>query len=58
MCSAWQSLEGVVPRKEIEAARAELASLPARERAVAGSLGGSEALVAPASGVIAARRHR
>ena len=48
-----ESLEGTVPQKEIEAARAELASLAGRERAVSGSVGGSEALVAPASGVIA-----
>jgi cobalt-zinc-cadmium efflux system membrane fusion protein len=48
-----ESLEGTVPQKEIEAARAELTSLAGRERAVSGSLGGSEALVAPASGVIA-----
>ena len=48
-----ESLEGTVPQKEIEAARAELTSLVGRERAVSGSVGGSEALVAPASGVIA-----
>ena len=48
-----ESLEGTVPQKEIEAARAELTSLGGRERAVSGSVGGSEALVAPASGVIA-----
>jgi cobalt-zinc-cadmium efflux system membrane fusion protein len=48
-----ESLEGTVPQKEIEAARAELTSLAGRERAVSGSVGGSEALVAPASGVIA-----
>lgn len=49
-----ESLEGTVPQKEIEAARAELTSLAGRERAVAGSVGGSDALIAPASGVIAA----
>jgi hypothetical protein len=49
-----EALEGTVAQKEIEAARAELASLDGRERAVAASVGGSEALVAPASGVIAA----
>jgi len=48
-----ESLEGTVPQKEIEAARAELISLAGRERAVSGSVAGSEALVAPASGVIA-----
>lgn len=47
------SLEGSVPRKEIEAARAELESLSARERAVRGSIGAREALTAPVSGVIA-----
>lgn len=47
------SLEGTVPRKEIEAARAELQSLAARERAVAGSIGARESLVAPVGGVIA-----
>ena len=48
-----ESLEGTVPQKDIEAARAELTSLGGRERAVSGSVGGNEALVAPASGVIA-----
>lgn len=48
-----ESLEGTVPQKEIDAARAELASLAGRERAISGSVGGSEALRAPASGVIA-----
>ncbi|WP_151636337.1 efflux RND transporter periplasmic adaptor subunit [Noviherbaspirillum aerium] len=49
-----ESLEGTVPQKEIEAARAELASLTGREKAVAGTVGGSEAITAPAAGVIAA----
>nr|WP_314629562.1 HlyD family efflux transporter periplasmic adaptor subunit [uncultured Noviherbaspirillum sp.] len=49
-----ESLEGTVPQKEIEAARAELTSLAGRERAVSSSVGGSDALIAPASGVIAA----
>ncbi|HEY0844736.1 MAG TPA: HlyD family efflux transporter periplasmic adaptor subunit [Noviherbaspirillum sp.] len=49
-----ESLEGTVPQKEIEAARAELASLAGRERAVAASVAGNEAIAAPASGVIAA----
>jgi biotin carboxyl carrier protein len=48
-----ESLEGVVPAKEIEAARAELAATIGRERAVAKSIGGVENIVAPASGVIA-----
>lgn len=48
-----ESLEGTVPQKDIEAARAELTSLAGRERAVAGSVGGNEAITAPASGVIA-----
>jgi membrane fusion protein, heavy metal efflux system len=48
-----ETLEGTVPRKDIEAARAELASLRQRERAIAASLGARETLIAPASGVIA-----
>lgn len=48
-----QSLEGTVPRKDIEAARAEAQSLAAQERAVAASVGAREALVAPVSGVVA-----
>lgn len=48
-----ESLQGTVPRKEIEAARAELQSLDARERAIAGSVGAREALLAPVAGVIA-----
>ncbi len=48
-----RSLEGSVPRKDIEAAEAELASLQAREKAVGGSLTTAEALVAPVDGVIA-----
>lgn len=47
-----QSLEGTVPRKEIEAAKAELHSLSAREKSIGASLGAREALVAPVSGVI------
>jgi multidrug efflux pump subunit AcrA (membrane-fusion protein) len=42
-----------VPQKEIEAARAELVSLTGREKAVAGSVGGSEVITSPASGVVA-----
>ncbi|HEY0956435.1 MAG TPA: efflux RND transporter periplasmic adaptor subunit [Roseateles sp.] len=48
-----RSLEGSVPRKEIEAAEAELSSLDARERDVGASLQAREALLAPVSGVIA-----
>ncbi len=48
-----QSLEGTVPRKDIEAAQAELQSLTAREKSIGASLGAREALVAPVSGVIA-----
>ncbi|MGR4867935.1 efflux RND transporter periplasmic adaptor subunit [Variovorax sp. LARHSF232] len=48
-----QSLEGTVPRKEIDAARAELQSLSAREKSIGASLGVREALSAPVSGVIA-----
>lgn len=47
------SLEGAVPQKEIDAARAELASLSGRQRAVADSIGGIDVVTAPASGVIA-----
>ena len=47
-----QSLEGTVPRKEIEAAKAELHSLSAREKSIGASLGAREVLVAPVSGVI------
>lgn len=49
-----QQLEGSVPQKEIDAARAELQSLSERLRAVGGSLSATEALTAPANGVIAA----
>ncbi len=48
-----ESLEGTVPRKEIEAARAELQSLSAREKSIGASLGAREALAAPVAGVIA-----
>ena len=48
-----ESLEGTVPRKEIDAARAELQSLSERERAVGDSLVSREALTAPVAGVIA-----
>jgi cobalt-zinc-cadmium efflux system membrane fusion protein len=48
-----ESLEGSVPQKEIEAARAELTSLIGREKAVSGSIGGKQAITAPASGIVA-----
>ncbi|WP_338770501.1 HlyD family efflux transporter periplasmic adaptor subunit [Massilia sp. METH4] len=48
-----ESLEGTVPAKEIEAARAELASIVGREKAVARSVRGFETIVSPANGVIA-----
>lgn len=47
-----EALEGSVPQKEIDAARAELASLTERQAAVGASLSNREALVAPVSGVI------
>lgn len=45
-------LEGTVPQKDIEAARAEAQSLSERLSAVSGSASASETLVAPVSGVI------
>ena len=47
-----EALEGTVPRKDIDAAHAELKSLLERERAVGDSLGKREALLAPVSGVV------
>ena len=47
-------LEGTVPAKEIDAAKAEARSLEQRLAAVGGSVSSTEALVAPVSGVIAA----
>lgn len=49
-----EQLEGTVPAKEIEAARAEVVSLQQRAKAVGGSLSAAESLVAPVTGVIAA----
>ncbi len=46
-------LEGTVPRKDIDAARAELDSLLAREQAIAATVGAKVRLVAPIAGVIA-----
>jgi hypothetical protein len=48
-----ESLEGTVPRKDIEAARIEARSLAERERSIGSSLDSREALRAPVSGVIA-----
>ena len=48
-----EGLEGTVPRKEIEAARAEAISLAERERSIGASLVARETLTAPVSGVIA-----
>jgi hypothetical protein len=48
-----QQLEGSVPQKEIDTARAEVQSLSERLAVVGGSLSGTEALLAPVSGVIA-----
>ena len=48
-----EDLEGTVPRKEIDAARTEAASLAERERSIGNSLVAREALTAPVSGVIA-----
>ncbi len=47
-----ESLEGSVPQKDIEAARADLASLKARTAVVGASLRADEPLVASADGVI------
>ena len=48
-----QELADTVPRKDVEAAESEAASLAARIAAVGGGLSIREALVAPVSGVIA-----
>ncbi len=48
-----QELADTVPRKDIEAAESEVASLTARHAAVAGGLSARDALVAPVTGVIA-----
>jgi biotin carboxyl carrier protein len=48
-----RELADTVPRKDIEAAEAELASLAARAGAVQTGLTGKEALLAPVSGLIA-----
>ncbi len=48
-----ESLEGTVPRKDIEAARADLQSLSAREKSIGASIGARQTLAAPVAGVIA-----
>jgi len=49
-----EELEGSVPRKEIETARAEFVSLGQRKTAVDASLNQREALIAPVTGVVSA----
>lgn len=49
-----EALEGSVPQKEIDAARAEFESLAERKAAVGASLSNREALAAPVAGVISA----
>lgn len=46
------SLEGTVPRKDIEVAQAETESLISKEKSIGNSLAMREALVAPVTGVI------
>ncbi|MDH4478874.1 MAG: efflux RND transporter periplasmic adaptor subunit [Rhodoferax sp.] len=48
-----ESLEGTVPRKDIDAARIDVQSLTEREQRIAASLDAREPLRAPVSGVIA-----
>jgi multidrug efflux pump subunit AcrA (membrane-fusion protein) len=48
-----QELADTIPRKEIEAAESELASLTGRSAAVSGGLSNRDTLLAPVSGVIA-----
>lgn len=48
-----QKLEGSVPAKEIEAARAELAAASGKEKAIRASVAGMHDIVASADGVIA-----
>ena len=48
-----QGLEGTVPRKDMDAAQAELHGLRNREQHIRSSIGSREALLAPISGVIA-----
>ncbi|MBX3662425.1 MAG: HlyD family efflux transporter periplasmic adaptor subunit [Burkholderiales bacterium] len=51
-----RNLADTVPRKEIETAEAELASLSDRVSAISGGLSTREALIAPVSGVIASAK--
>jgi multidrug resistance efflux pump len=51
--SRFESLEGTVPRKDIDAARIDVQSLTEREKRIAESLDTREPLRAPVSGVIA-----
>lgn len=51
-----RELADTVPRKEIETAEAELASLTERVSAIGGGLSAKEPLIAPVSGVIASAR--
>lgn len=48
-----ESLEGTVPRKDIDAARVEAQSLAEREQRIAASLDAKEPLRSPVSGVVA-----
>lgn len=48
-----RTLQGTVPRKELEAAQAQLSALRGRESALGNSVSGKHALLAPANGVIA-----
>ncbi len=48
-----EGLEGTVPRKDIDAARLEAASLKQREASIGASIVAREALLAPVAGVIA-----
>ena len=48
----YAQLEGSVPQKEVDAARAELASLGQRRQALSAGLGGRVPLTAPVAGVI------
>lgn len=51
-----KDLADTVPRKDIEAAEAEVASLGERTAAISGGLSAREALVAPVSGVVASAK--
>lgn len=50
----YDKLEGVIPQKDIDAARLELDALKKRQSAIAASMNAPEALRAPVSGTIAA----